>query len=101
MKSTEEQRYAEAKKRVKKIQNFYMQFTVYMVVIAFLAFLNFKNGFNTYPWFLWAAGGWGIGIAFKAAKAFQWNPFFNKKWEERKINEYMEEDQSEKTQRWE
>lgn len=101
MKPTEEQRYIEAKRRVKEIKDFYFNLLVYILVIGFLAFLNYKDGFDAYPWFLWPAGGWGIGIAFKAANAFQWNPFFNKRWEERKINEYLEEDQSGETQRWE
>ena len=38
-------------------------------------------------WFLWAAFGWGIGLIFQAAKAFNWAPFMNKNWEEKKIKE--------------
>jgi len=44
-------------------------------------------------WFLWAAFGWGLGLAFKAIKVFGMNPFFGKDWEERKIREFMKEDE--------
>ncbi len=49
-------------------------------------------------WFLWAAFGWGIGLAFKAVKVFGLNPFLSRDWEERKIREFMEED--EQQNRW-
>jgi len=35
---------------------------------------------------------WGIGVCFHALKVFSRNPFFNKEWEERQIQKYMEED---------
>ncbi len=54
-----------------------------------------------YPWFLWVLFGWGIGLAFDYLKAFDKNPMFNKDWEERKINEYMNKDQQQDQQRWE
>lgn len=99
----EENKYIRAKEKVEEIKKFYSNLISYVVVIAFLAGINYyTDGWNN-PWFLWAAFGWGIGIVFHALKAFQWNPFFNKDWENRKIKEYMDEDNDglRKTQHWE
>lgn len=102
MKLTEEQKYLRAKEHVEEIRKFYTHLLSYIIVIGFLAGLNFYDNQWEYPWFLWAAFGWGIGLAFHAAKALEINPMFNKKWEERKIREYMEkEDEFKQKQRWE
>ncbi len=100
-----ESKYLKAKEKVEELKKFYSNLTSYIVVIAGLALINYyTNGFY-YPWFLWPALGWGIGLAFHAAKAFGWNPLLNKNWEERKIKEYMDDDDQErdvtKTQNWE
>ncbi len=99
-----ENRYIRAKERVEEIKKFYGNLTSYIIVISFLAILNYWVDGWGYPWFLWAAFGWGIGLAFHAAKAFRLNPFFNKDWEERKIKEYMDKDKEDYrsgSQRWE
>jgi hypothetical protein len=99
-----ERKYIKAKERVDELKKFYSNLAAYIVVIAFLAGVNYYGNQWEYPWFLWAAVGWGIGVAFHAMKAFQVNPMFNKDWEERKIKEYMDKDeygQNEKRQRWE
>jgi len=101
MKTNKEMRYYEAKKRVKEIKDFYVHLATYIAVIGFLAFLNFKDGFQEYPWFLWPAAGWGVGLAFNAASAFRINPFFNKNWEKKKIAQYMQEEEEVSQQRWE
>ena len=93
MKNFEEQkRYDRAKERVAELRGFYNNLTSYIVFISFLAGLNYYLNEWSYPWFLWAALGWGIGLAFHAAKAYRINPMFNKDWEERKIRKYMEEE---------
>jgi hypothetical protein len=38
--------------------------------------------------------GWGIGLLFHAMRVFNWFPFLNKEWEERKIKQFMEEDKN-------
>lgn len=101
MDTNQERRYLEAKQRVKDIKDFYMHFIAYSLVIGFLAFLNFKDGFDAYPWVLWPALGWGIGVAFNAASAFRINPFFDKNWEKKKIEKYMKEEEELAQQRWE
>lgn len=97
--SDNESKYLRAKERVTEIKKFYTSLISYVVVIAFLAGLNYYTDKWSYPWFLWAAFGWGIGLTFQAIKTFGLNPFFGKNWEERKIKEFMNDDQ--KRQRWE
>ena len=38
---------------------------------------------------------WGLGLAFHASKVFGFNPFFNKEWEKRQIDKYIEKDKKE------
>ena len=47
-------------------------------------------------WFYWPLLGWGIGVLFHGMKVFNYSPFFNKDWEERKIKEYMDKENSKK-----
>ncbi|HET8838233.1 MAG TPA: 2TM domain-containing protein [Flavobacteriaceae bacterium] len=105
MEPDHEQKYRRARERVKELKKFYNNLGSYIIVIAFLAGVNYYTDGWNYPWFLWAAFGWGIGIAFHAVKAFEINPMFDKNWEERKIKEFMEKDeygeQKEEKQRWE
>ena len=42
---------------------------VYIVVICFLALINFLTS-RQFPWFLFPAGGWGIGIVFHFLSAY-------------------------------
>lgn len=100
-KFNDENRYLHAKARVDELRKFYANLTSYLIVISALAILNYWNNEWRHPWFLWAAFGWGIGLAFHASKAFRWNPFFNKDWEARKIKEFMDKDSDEfSNQRW-
>ena len=85
-------KYYEAKERVMAMKKFYSGLMSYAVFISLLAGLNYYVDQWQNPWFLWAAFGWGIGLFFQAAKAFRWNPFFGKNWEERKMKELMEDD---------
>ncbi len=90
--------YQRAKERVAELKKFYSHLFVYILVNIFLAGVNYYSNQWEYPWFLWVTAGWGIGIIFDALKAFQLNPMFNKKWEERKLKEFMEEEEK---QKWE
>ena len=95
-----ESRYIKAKERVDELRGFYGNLTAYVVVITGLAVLNYYVDGWSYMWFLWAALGWGIGLFFHAVNTFRWNPFFGKDWEERKIKEFMDEENENKT-KWE
>ncbi|MEM8510305.1 MAG: 2TM domain-containing protein [Bacteroidota bacterium] len=94
-----ENKYIKAKERVDELRGFYGNLTAYVLVITGLAVLNYYINGWSYMWFLWAAFGWGIGIFFHAVNTFRWNPFFGKDWEERKIKEFMDKENENKT-RW-
>ncbi|MEL7271208.1 MAG: 2TM domain-containing protein [Bacteroidota bacterium] len=87
-----ENKYIRAKQRVAELKGFYAHITAYIVVMVVLAVINYLTNEFRYAWFLWAAFGWGIGVFFHAVATFDLNPFFGKKWEQRKINEILEEE---------
>lgn len=96
MNTQEENKYFRAQERVQEMKSFYSQLIRSLLLIGFLAALNYYTNEWAYKWFLWAALGIGIGLAFKALKVFELNPFFGKKWEERKIKEIMKDEQQQK-----
>jgi len=95
-----EDKYKRAKKKVKKEKDFYTHLTVYIVINSFLIIINlgvFQSGFAniripswpmfTTPFF------WGIGLFFHWFSVFHGNFTFFKKWEDRKMKEFMEKDE--------
>ncbi len=46
-----------------KWKGFWAHLGPYMIVITMLGFINWMTG-SDYPWFLWPALGWGVGLAF-------------------------------------
>ncbi|MRT16055.1 histidine kinase [Vitellibacter sp. q18] len=86
-----EKKYKLAKKRVEKLKVFYIHFGIYCLCVPFLIYLNFLSRAG-FPWALFPIVGWGIGIASHASETFNYNPFFGKKWEERKIRELMDKE---------
>ncbi|MAN58390.1 MAG: histidine kinase [Flavobacteriaceae bacterium] len=93
-------RYLRAKERVEHIKKFYTSVMMYVIFIGFLAALNYYTNQWSYMWFLWAAFGWGVGLFFQAAKAFDWNPFLGRSWEERKMREFLEKEEDTKSGKW-
>jgi hypothetical protein len=93
-----EKKYQRAKERVEELKKFYSHLLSYIVLNIFLAAVNYYSNQWAYPWFLWVTAGWGIGLVFAALKAYQINPMFNKDWEERKIKDFMKEEEK---QKWE
>lgn len=96
-----EQKYLLAKKKVEQISKFYRHLSIYLVVNTILtgffiygdmnqgdtfeeAFFNFGN-FKI--WFFW-----GIGIVAQAIGTFGLPMLFNKDWEDRKLKQYLEEE---------
>lgn len=98
---TEEHKYMLAKKRVEKIKGFYWHLTSYIVVNIFISVViiygmmnedkfTFKQAitnFGVYATWLF----WGIGLVFHWLGVFGTNLFFSKDWEQRKIQEYIDE----------
>lgn len=80
-------KYKRAKERIQAIKCFYMHLLVYCLVIPFLFFLNYNT--TDFPWAIFPMLGWGFGLMAHGLSAFNYSPIFNKKWEERKLNELM------------
>lgn len=103
-----EAKRARAIEKVNKIKKFHNHLRAYLVVNIGILFLRFTglgfviNGIentsdsNFLRWIDWNVFGlpvvWGIFLVFHAARTFNWIPFLDDKWEERKIKEFMEQD---------
>lgn len=86
-----EKKYSQAKEQVEKLKGFYIHFAIYLLFVPVFIWLNYisRAGF---PWAIFPIGGWGFGVLSHAAETFNYNPFFGKDWEERKIKELMDKD---------
>ncbi len=82
-----ESKYRRAKERIEAIKGFYMNLLAYCIVIPFLAFINYNT--TNFPWAVFPALGWGLGLTAHGLGAFGYHPVFGKNWEQRKMNELM------------
>ncbi|WP_435415167.1 2TM domain-containing protein [Polaribacter aestuariivivens] len=91
----ENSKYIRAVERVEKLKEFYQNLASYCLVIPFLIFINlrFSPGFQ---WFWFPAFGWGIGLTFHFLEVNNYNIFLGKNWEEKKIKEMMEKNNTRK-----
>jgi len=100
--NAEQQRFEKASKRVKSIAGFYKHLIVYILVNIFLLAIKYYSldpndnffEFSTFSTLFF----WGIGLVFHALGVFGPTIFFGKNWEEKKIQEIMNK---EKSQKWE
>ncbi|RMB59485.1 histidine kinase [Dokdonia sinensis] len=85
----ENKKYKLAKEQVEKMKGFYVHFAIYLLFVPIFIYLNVQS--TSFPWALFPIGGWGLGVAGHASETFNWSPIFNKEWEKRKIQQYMED----------
>lgn len=89
----QEDKYSRAKKRVDEIRGFYIHTSVYTIINLFISINIYLNTDNFWFWGHFVTPFfWGIGLLFHGAKVFGFNPLFSKKWEERQIQKYIEQD---------
>lgn len=88
MKNTDDHKYRKAKKRINKIKSFYSHAIIYAIVILLLVLLNFYT--TDFPWVVFPALGWGVGLLAHGLCTFGHNLVLGTNWEERKIKELME-----------
>jgi hypothetical protein len=86
----EDKRYEKAKERVEQIKGFYGNLTAYCIVIPILIFINYNT--TSFPWAIFPALGWGFGVTAHGLEAFGINPLYGRKWEERKMREFMDDE---------
>ncbi len=95
-----EEKYNRAKKKVKDIKDFYKHLTIYLIINSILIIINlgvFQSGFSnikipTWPMFT-TPFFWGIGLLFHGLHVFHKDFGLFKKWENRKMKEYMEKEE--------
>lgn len=90
MENTQAYRYQRAKEKVENIKGFYGNLTAYIIVISLLALINYNT--TSFPWVIFPAVGWGLGVTAHGLSVFGFLPFVGKDWEERKIRQFMEQD---------
>lgn len=101
---SQEERYLKAKERIKKLKGFYIHLSVYIIVNTVLLMLIY-SGYNIKINF-WQLGsfftplGWGVGLAIHALVVFGPNLSFLKRWEEKKLDQFINEEQHNNNQ-WE
>lgn len=91
----EQDAYYKAKKRVEEIKGFYSNLLSYCIVIPFLIFINYRTSWE-FQWFWFPMLGWGMGLIFHAFGVFG----YGKSWEERKIQEILEKEESSNNKTW-
>ncbi|TYA84251.1 2TM domain-containing protein [Seonamhaeicola marinus] len=90
-----EDAYFRAKQRVKELKGFYGHAFWYVLVNIFIIVMIGVNS----NWNIWHFGTlatplfWGIGLAFHAIGVFGKHLFFSKSWEERKIRQFMDQEE--------
>jgi hypothetical protein len=78
--------YKRAKDKVEQLRGFYGNLISYCTVIPILILINLNT--SNFQWFWFPMFGWGMGLTFHALETFG----YSKSWEERKINEFMNEE---------
>lgn len=97
--SDKESKYFRAKERVETVKKFYASLFSNILAIIITGAINYYTNEWRNPWFLWVVFGVSISTIYKAIKVFGYNSILGKDWEQRKINEYMKNDETKS--RWE
>ena len=73
---------------VRNLKDLYYHILTYLLVIVFLAVINLVVS-PGYLWFLWAALGWGVGLASHAITVLQPFKLFGPEWEKRQVEKRL------------
>lgn len=88
----DDKKYLEAKRRVRMQKRFYKHLLIFIVINAALIFLNVVTRSGKL-WFYIILFPWAIILAIHFVAAFNSFGFFGKEWEERKIQDMIDEDE--------
>lgn len=86
----EDKRYKKAKEKVEAVKGFYGNLISYCIVLPFLAYLNYRT--SDFPWVVFPLVFWGLGVVGHGMEAFGYNPIWGKRWEEKKMRKFMEDE---------
>ncbi|MBX2828823.1 MAG: 2TM domain-containing protein [Flavobacteriaceae bacterium] len=87
-----QERYLRAKKQVEEMKGFYAHLSIYVIFVFIFIWINYRT--TSFPWALFPIVGWGLGVLGHAASTFNFFPFFGRDWEQRKIKEIMDKEES-------
>jgi hypothetical protein len=88
--NTEDNKYQKAKERVRELRGFYSHLGAYVVVNSLLFLINITTSPDVL-WFYWPLLGWGTGLVMHAVYVFGLGRWFGPDWEEKKIQEIIDE----------
>jgi hypothetical protein len=99
-----EKKRERARKQVAELKGFYVHLMVYILVNLFITIVKIIACLGSETSFMeafWNFGSfavwlfWGVGLLFHGLKVFSRSSFFNKDWEERQIQKYMDKEKRE------
>lgn len=90
--SEKDSKYFRAKARVSEIKKFYNSLFSSLFAIVLVAGINYYVNQWRSPWFLWVVFGLGISLVIKGFKIYGYNFLFGKNWEQRKIQEFLDQE---------
>ena len=83
-----EEQIAQARRRVRRLRDFYIHAAIYVVVIGGFAVLNWIVS-PTFWWVAFPAVGWGIGLGAHAVSVLFEDTLLDAEWEDRKTRELL------------
>ncbi|MCU0631903.1 MAG: 2TM domain-containing protein [Methanolinea sp.] len=84
-----------AKKRLDEVKGFYSHLSIFLIINVILILINVLTSPGQW-WFYWVTIFWGIGLIFHASQVFGKGKILSSEWEEKKIQQYMEEEAKKK-----
>ncbi len=87
----DERRYKAARKRIRKLKEFYTHIGAYIAVNLMLVFIDLADGSGGLDWFYFPLVAWGAGLLIHAFDVYVLEGWFGAQWEERKMQELMGE----------
>lgn len=113
MESANYEKYESAKERVRELKGFYKHVIVYVIIniaiiVGRLVTIHYVDnhihdlGFKSWlDWNIFLTPVlWGIGLAAHGIKVYRHRFKLFKKWEDRKVQEYMDKEENEINQNW-
>jgi hypothetical protein len=88
----DEERIERARRRIRRLRDFYMHVAIYVVVLGGVAIFNWVLT-PDFWWVVFPAVGWGIGLAAHAVSVLFEDSLFNADWEERKTRELLKREE--------
>lgn len=77
-----------ALQHVRRMRGFYLHLIQYALVIGVLVLINVFVS-PRYPWVIWPALGWGVGLLAHALRTFDLLPILGAQWERREVEKRL------------